>query len=136
MTEDWLKRIEGGLAVALPQEYREFMLAQGAELRKLRKGADSGVMEALDLTANDVLITNCSERKPGAGTRDAFPDWWEEFFLIGTDGAGGYYCLRLDGEPGVWMIGSDTDDEAEKMHGSLAEFVDHIFQPLRERKPE
>ena len=81
MTEEWLKRIEGGLAITLPQEYRELMLARGAELRKLRKDASAGIRGALDLTANDVLITNCSERKPGSGTRDAYPDWWETFIF-------------------------------------------------------
>ncbi|VTR95755.1 : SMI1_KNR4 [Gemmata massiliana] len=132
MTEDALKRIEGGLAIILPAEYRNFMLARGAGLREFNKACGRRLAEALDLTANDVLITNCTERKPGSGTADAYPKWWQTFVLIGTDGGGGYYCLHLDGTPGVWTIGSDDDGEAEKLHGSLSDFVEDQVKRCQE----
>jgi hypothetical protein len=66
------------------------------------------------------------------GTSDAFPKWWQQFFLIGSDGGGGYYCLRLDGVPGVWMIGSDNGDQAEKKFESLAEYLDNFVRATQD----
>ena len=136
MTEESLKRIEGGLGITLPQEYRDLMLARGAELRKLDRETNGRLCKALEASANDVLILNCTERKPGMGTSGAYPKWWETlwwetFVLLGTEGDGGYFCLRLDGIPGVWMIGSDDGGEPEKRFDSLAEFVDHCIALVR-----
>jgi hypothetical protein len=71
MTEDALKRIEGGLAITLPAEYRELMLARGVELRQLVKERKHRLGQFIEPTANDALITNCSERRPGMGTSGA-----------------------------------------------------------------
>jgi hypothetical protein len=128
MTEDALKRIEGGLAISLPVEYRETMLARGAELRRLVAERGRSLGQFIEASANQALITNCSERLPGMGTSEAYPKWWTQFFLIGTDGGGGYYCLRLDGVPGVWMIGSDNGDEPEKKFDSLVDYLDHFIK--------
>jgi hypothetical protein len=92
MTEDALKRIEGGLAITLPAEYRELMLARGVELRQLVKERKHRLGQFIEPTANDALITNCSERRPGMGTSGAVPRWWERFFLVGTDGGGTTAC--------------------------------------------
>jgi hypothetical protein len=127
MTEEGLKRIEGGLGITLPAEYRTLMVARGAELRRLI--AERGHLgQFVEASPNDVLITNCSERRPGMGTSEAYPKWWQQFFLIGTDGGGGYYCLRLDGVPGVRMIGSDDDGQPEKKFESLSDYVDHFVR--------
>jgi hypothetical protein len=133
MTEEGLKRIEGGLAITLPKEYRELMLSRGAELRQLNKDTGGRLREFIEASANDVLILNCTERKPISGTTGAYPKWWEQFFLLGTDGGGGYYCLRLDGVAGVWMIGSDDDGEPEKKYPSLAKFVDHFVRVVKKK---
>jgi hypothetical protein len=131
MTEEALKRIEGGLAITLPPEYRALMLARGAELRQLNRDSGGRLHEFIAASANDVLILNCSERKPISGTAGAYPKWWETFLLLGSDGGGGYFCLRLDGKPGVWMIGSDDDGKPEKKFLSLAKYVDHCVRAIR-----
>src|SRR4051812_5007353 len=86
MTEESLKRIEGGLAITLPAEYRELMATRGAELRQLVRERKYRFGQFVQPTANDALITNCEERRPGMGTSGAYPKWWERFFLVGTDG--------------------------------------------------
>jgi hypothetical protein len=118
MTLADLKRIEGGLGIKVPKDYRELMLSRAAELKA------AGLDGILYLDADTIIITNLIQRKPDSGTGYAFPHWWKKFFLIGTDGAGDYYCLRLDRNRKVWMIGSDCGDKPIEMHGSLARFVE------------
>ena len=118
MTAADLKRIEGGLGITIPKDYRKLMLSRGAELNAV------GLGDILFLEADNVIITNLVERKPNSGTGYAFPKWWKRFFLVGTNGGGDYYCLRLDRNRKVWMIGSDCGDKPTGMHGSLVEFVE------------
>ena len=75
------------------------------------------------------------ERQSGAGTEYAFPNWSKTFFLIGTNGAGDYYCLRLQGDRKVWMIGSDCGDEPSEMYGSLAGFIEEEVRQHAEEPP-
>jgi hypothetical protein len=118
MTLADLKRIEGGLGIKVPKDYRELMLSRTADLKA------AGLGGILYLNADAIIITNLIERQRDAGTGYAFPNWWKKFFLIGTNGAGDYYCLRLDRNRKVWMIGSDCGDKPLEIHGSLAEFVE------------
>ena len=128
MTAADLARIAGGLGITVPKDYRDMMLARGAELRTV------GLGDILFLEPDEVIITNLIERKPDSGTGYAFPKWWKKFFLVGTDGGGGYYCLRLDRSRKVWMIGSDCGDKPTEVHGSFAEFVNKELQDYRENE--
>lgn len=135
MTEADIDRIETRLGIAVPAEYREFQTSRGDKLKGLTHvlgGVSYGFFDdSLYLDAETVIETNRIERKPDSGTGDAFPGWWETFFLIGSDGGGGYYGLRLDGQPGVWMIGSDVED-AERVNESLGEYVEQEIERYRE----
>ena len=133
MNEASLKRVEGGLAIILPAEFRAFMLARGAELRQINEETRGKLRQFIEATANELLILNCYERMPGSGTSDAVPQWWKEYLLIGTDGGGGFYGVCLDGRPGVWMIGSDCG-EPEKKFDTLTEYVEHFIQYARAQK--
>lgn len=128
MTDADLNRIETRLGIALPVPYRELMRTRAEELRgltqEIRGVTHCWFDELLYLDADEVIEVNLSERQPDAETEFAFPNWSETFFLIGTNGAGDYYCLRLNGDRKVWMIGSDCGDEPSEMYGSLTEFVD------------
>jgi hypothetical protein len=123
MTENDLSEIESQLKIVLPTSYRKMMLSRSAELE-----ADGGLGEPFYLDAKLLIGANRSERSANSGTGYAFPKWWKTFLLIGDDGAGGYYCVRLDNKPGVWMIGSDTESEdPEKKHASLSEYIDELL---------
>ena len=43
--------------------------------------------------------------------------------MVGTNGAGDYYCLRLDEKSGIWKIGSDCGDEPTCTHQTLQDLV-------------
>jgi hypothetical protein len=136
MTQADIDRIGAELGITVPAEYRELMTSRAAELKGLTHvlgGTTYGFFDdTLDLDADSVIHTNRTERQPDSGTGYAFPDWWRTFFLIGSDGGGGYYGLRLDGQPGVWMIGSDSGDE-ERLYGSLSELVEEELKRYREK---
>ncbi len=133
-----LNRIEERLGISLPNAYRELMLNRAERLKglthEIRGKTYRWFDELLYLDADEVIDTNLVERQPDAGTEYTFPNWSKTFFLIGSNGAGDYYCLRLKGDLKVWMIGSDCSKEAREMYRSLAEFVDeevrrHVEEP-------
>jgi hypothetical protein len=122
-------RIEVELGITLPSEYRRVMATAAPELVELitdYRGVVNDADEAVFLNPDTVIEFNLSERGEDAATGDAFPDWEQTFFLTGTNGAGDFYCLRLDNEPGVWMIGSDCGDEPSQLFESLSEQVESV----------
>ena len=131
MTEKDLSQIENRLKITLPNEYRALMLARAAEL--MEAGCFGDDLSAFYLHPKQVVQANKLERPKESGTGYAFPRWWETFFLVGTNGGGDYYCLRLDNKPGVWMIGSDCGDKPTRVARSLKAFVD---KRVKERKTE
>ncbi len=127
MTEADMARIEAALRLSLPREYRSLMLSRADDLNTLTHEINGKTYkwfdETLYLEADQVIIANLIERRPDSGTGYAFPNWWSTFFLVGSNGAGDYYCLRLDRGRKVWMIGSDCDEKPTERYASLAEFV-------------
>ena len=103
MTEADFSRIETQLGIALPAEYRSVMATEGPKLLNLaldyRREIDG--LEAVFLTADHLIDYNLWERQADSGTGDAFPNWWQTYVMAGTNGAGDFYCLRLDGKTGV-----------------------------------
>ncbi len=129
MTEEDLNRIAGGLGITLPTAYRELMLAHGAEFRASQLG--SWIWARPD----DVLSENLRERDPRCSLYEPYPNWWKEYLLIGTDDDNDYFCLRLDGDPAVYKIGSD-DSGPEKLAESLPGFLDtEWIKPRLKPKP-
>ena len=45
-------------------------------------------------------------------------------FLIGTNGGGDYYSLRLDDAEGVWLIGSDCGETPTRVAETLQQYVE------------
>jgi hypothetical protein len=137
VTDADLNQIESQLGISLPKAYRELMRARADELKGLMHEIHGVTYSWFDsrlyLDAHRVIEVNLSERQPDAGTEYAFPNWSESFFLIGTNGAGDFYCLRLKGDKSVWMIGSDCGDEPTELYDSLSEFVD---EKVREHAEE
>jgi hypothetical protein len=131
MTEDELSQIEAELRVTLPREYRELMLERSGELRAC--GCFGEALSELFLDAPEVINENTIERVQDSGTSYAFPNWWTTYFLVGTNGGGDYYCLRLDNEPGVWMIGSDCGGEAGRVSRTFQGYVDEALENCHER---
>ena len=130
MTEESLRRVEGGLAITLPQEYWELMRTRGAEFKQINTDCGGHLRQFIEISANDLLILNCSERKADAAVAGALPKWWKQFLMIGTDGGRGFRCVRLDGAPGVWRIGADGSPP-KKQFDSLSDYVDHALQAAR-----
>ena len=123
MTEDGLNRIAGGLGITVPTAYRELMFARGEEFRASQLGS------YLWARPNEVIIENLEERDPRRSLYDPYPKWWKEYFLIGTDDDNDYFCLRMDGDPAVYKIGSD-DSGPEKLAESLATFLNtELIEP-------
>jgi hypothetical protein len=125
MTEDSLLFIESCLGIRLPASYRALQNAYTDRLQRLAWSDEA--INPLYLTAEHVIAPNLEERQPEMGTACAFPNWWESFFLIGTNGGGDYYSLRLDNTEGVWLIGSDCGETPTRVADTLQQYVDHTI---------
>jgi hypothetical protein len=140
MTKADLTRIGDELGISLPQEYCDLMLSRAEELKAVTYEINGETCtwfeDSLFLNPEDVIDANRIERKPDSGTGCSFPKWWEAYFLIGTDGGGGFYCLRLNGKRGVFVIGSDSGDKPQKVAGSLDKFVEEELEQFREETEE
>src|SRR5262245_40680958 len=90
MTEEQLAEIETALRVTLPEEYRRLMRSRAEVLQTA--GCFDGDLSPFFVRLETVIDHNTSERETDAGTAEAFPNWWQTFFLVGTNGAGDYYC--------------------------------------------
>ncbi len=84
-------------------------------------------MSPIYATAERVIERNLAERKRKSPTALAYPKWWEEFLIIGTDGAGGDYALSLNQNHHVYLIGDEYGAEATREFKSLRHFVDHLI---------
>lgn len=125
MIEDCLVLIESRLGITLPESYRLLHNNPACGLEKLDRAGDA--ITPLYLTAEHVIAPNLEEREPKMGTACAFPNWWESFFLIGTNGGGDYYSLRLDNTEGVWLIGSDCGDVPLRVADTLQQHVEQTI---------
>jgi len=135
MNESDLFRIEKALQISLPSGYRTFMLERSAELETYREefcGESLSIFsDWLYLDPDEIIRVNLSERESRSDVADIFPNWWRTFFMYGTNGAGDYFCQRLDGEPGTWMIGSDCGVEPSLTSQTLDESVEERLEYFR-----
>src|SRR5262249_3433319 len=125
MTEDSLFLIESRLGITLPESYRALHHDHADRLQQLDWSGEA--INPLYLTAEHVIAPNIEERRPEMGTGCAFPNWWESFFLIGTNGGGDYYSLRLDNTEGVWLIGSDCGETPTRVADTLQQYVEQTI---------
>jgi hypothetical protein len=125
MTRTELRQIESRLGVTLPQRYRRLQLEHADRLKKL--GWSRKSLVPLYVTAAQVIRPNLAEREPGADNARAFPNWWKKFVMIGTNGGGDFYCVRLSNADGIWLIGSDCDDPPARVAATLDAFVEETI---------
>lgn len=131
MTDKDFAEIESKLDITLPTEYRKLFGERQSEL--VESGCFNGQLSSFYLALEEVVDVNLFSRGEDSELAEFFPSWWEEFFLVGTNGAGDFYCLRLDQKPGVWMIGTDCGDEPDQLFDSLSELIDLRLGEHREQ---
>lgn len=131
MNERDLQRIESKLGCQLRNDYRDLMLRRSCELSALAE-TFAGFADSVFLDPKRVIRENMTGRDATDGMADAFPRWWERYFLVGTNGAGDFYCLRHKGDRRVWMIGSDCGNRAQLQANSFTEFVDRCIARYRD----
>ena len=131
LTDKGFTEIELKLGITLPEEYRRVLIQRQIELAEA--GCFDGQFSSIYLSLEDVIYVNFAAREHDSEIAAFFPSWWDQFFLIGTNGAGNFYCLRLNQKPGVWMIGSDCGNEPDQLFESLNELIDLRFGRHREQ---
>lgn len=136
MTEADVVAIETRFQITLPQDLRRLLLNYPEELvgqwKPLHRGHDEAIHELYNDPALSIEYNEDARRPDGTPwTADDGP-WPEEFFIIGDDRCGNYWCVDLTGQSaGVWVYDHDTgafEPEAD----SLAEFVSIVTQVIRE----
>lgn len=136
MNETQLKRIEKQLSVTLPDCYRKFLKSPpsilAAALRQEEKETPGQTPLFLDLDA--IIDANRMMRDPkhpeffGFGPTDDPEPWPEQFFIIGSDVGGNFYCIKpASGTTAVyfWYQG---DTVLKRCAKDLAAFIQQIFK--------
>ncbi len=125
MTRADINRVENELGITLPAEYTRLLSSRrAAALAKMTTNDSAPFFDRrLYLDADRIIWTNLSERRLNSATGDAFPRWMKSYVLIGDNGGGDFYCLRLDGSAGVFLMGADSG-RAKKVNESLSTYID------------
>jgi hypothetical protein len=134
MTESELSDIEERLAVALPDDYRSFMLRYPPGLASAKK--DLGWVQESpsqrQLVDDAALLAGLNEdvRRPGTPWTAGDGPWPDRYFVIGEDLCGNYWCIDLAvGGAGVWSYDHDTGG-FERQFGSLGEFAAELLRDV------
>ena len=125
MTREEVGQVERELGVQLPQDYRDVLLGSD-DLRALTHVLGDRVypvfQDSLYLEPDELIFVNRCERNSDAATEYVFPGWWKEYILIGSNGAGDYFCVCVDGRPGVWFL-CNASGKVHHCYGTVHEYV-------------
>jgi len=131
MTATQLASIEQRLSVRLPAEFGTVLAEHGQRLQDATyelgwsKKAKYFV-DQIFLAPDQFVRVNMAERSVEATGR-LYPGWEKSFVLVGSNGAGDFYALRLDETPGVWLIGTRCGDTPTRTQESLSGYVDWLY---------
>ncbi len=136
MNSNQIKQIEKKLSVSLPETYRNFLKSPpsilAAALRQEEKENPGQTMLFLD--AEHIIDSNQLMRDPdhpgffGFGPTDDPVPWPDEYFIIGSDVGGNYYCIKpATGKTAVyfWYQG---DTILKRYAKDLSAYIRKIFQ--------
>ena len=84
MTDKEFTEIELKLGITLPEEYRRVLIQRQIELAEV--GCFDGQFSSIYLSLEDVIYVNFAAREHDSEIAAFFPSWWDEFFLVGTNG--------------------------------------------------
>jgi len=120
MTQAEIDHAEESLGFKLPATYAKFMIANGERLAETPNAFNG----ALALDVGDLTMTDMLARAAADSAVGDMPSWWDDYFAIGDDGGGGYFLMKRDGSPEVWLMDSDWQVEPSVHSPSLQAFVD------------
>ena len=124
MTEEEIRAAESQLGFKLPKCYTEPMLALGEELDSF--GMNPDVEGGLCTTAEDLVGTQAAAVEAALCVNEEMVDWWAQYFAIAQDGGGGYYLLKRDGSPEVFLTDSDWYEEPRPVSPTFSTFLESV----------
>ena len=136
MNEAQIKRIEKQFSVTLPDGYRNFLKAPpgilAAALRQENKETPGQTFLFLD--SDDIIDANRMMRDPehpqffGFGPTDDPEPWPDQYFIVGSDVGGNFYCIKpATGKTAIyfWYQGDTVMRRCAK---DLSAFIRLIFK--------
>jgi len=132
MNDTDFEQIESALKIKLPATYRKVMTKSGADIIALAKTIRAKLQPdgPVFLTAKALIDRNLAAREFD-DMASAFPKWQKTYVLVGTNNGGDYSCLKLDGKPGVWWIGTDCGNKPTKHSNTFQAHVDDEMSDLQ-----
>jgi hypothetical protein len=135
MTESDIATIESRLGLTIPKHYRDFLLDYPQVLidTKLDLGwsKEAPAGRQLHNNADRLVELNKFVRFPGTPwVGEAGDPWPGNYFVIGDDQCGDYWCLDLlTNDHGVWFY--DHDNGAfERQHNSIQDFGRSLIEEI------
>ncbi len=127
-----IDHIRQELGVEIPAGYAQLMTTYGSRLRQYTyevAGDETCWFEPeLYLSADLLIQSNRNERDIENDTARLFPQWWRTFLIIGDNGGGDFFGIKLDDSPGVWMLCSDEAPQAVLECEDLEAFVEERIE--------
>lgn len=135
MTQADIARIEAELGISLPAPYCEFVLAYPQSLREAKFAYNQEPASASFVFDNPQLVIDLNRgmREPGLLVMDGeTAPWPNEYLIIGADGGGNYWCVKLGGRSkAVWFF-EHEEGVIERQSTSLLEHERYALQFVEE----
>ena len=131
MTGADVDRIESELGMKLPPHYREFVITYPQSLReaKFEYKQEPASASFLFDDPQQVIDYNRAMREPGLlVTNGETAPWPDEYFIVGKDVGGNYWCVDLTGRnKAVWFF----DHEEGMFQRQSKSLADHEQYALK-----
>jgi hypothetical protein len=136
MIESDITQIEAELALPLPSDYRKFLLDYPQALidTKLDLGWMQEAPADRQLYNNPTRLIQLNQdvRAPGTPWVGESGAWPDQYFVIGDDQCGNYWCIDRQGlDPAIWFYDHEVG-AFERHHDSLTQFEAYLLVYIAE----
>ena len=129
MTESDILGIESALGLALPRDYRQFLVAGVDEAKRIAEDLPflaTSWTDADEIIRGNRLARAFADEMTIGEDEDDETSWPDRYVLVGTNGGGDFWFVQADGgEPGLWFWEHESH-EIRHCHTTFDEYVDSL----------
>lgn len=123
MTDHRFQVAELTLGYQLPAEFWRPYEQQHAKIARVLAEQGESLICA---SPKELLAMQDGAKEAALCVVDEMVEWWDEFFVIGETGDGGYFFMKRAGSSAVWLLDSDWYDTPQVVCSDLNAFIDSL----------
>lgn len=136
MNKTQIKSIEKKCKVSLPEYYREFLRSPPSILEAILKQEEKEAPGQASIFLDVSYIIDCNQmmRDPNHpehfeyGPSDDPEPWPDQYFIIGSDVGGNFYCIKPESGKSSVYFWYQGDNALKRCAKDLAAYVKQIFR--------